>query len=91
MLDKSAQIFTRFYLKHQDPGVCHSQAKLSALSVLGGVQADAVHLQPPSDFQQLVVRLRWSLPAAEERTRPVESIVLKLIYMKNMNLKFATM
>lgn len=55
-----------FYLEHQHPGVRHRQAELGALSVLGRVQADAVHLQAPGDLQELVVGLCGSLSAAEE-------------------------
>lgn len=46
----------------------YSQAELGPLPVLGGVQTDAVHLQPSGDFQQLVVRDCRSLSPAEDTT-----------------------
>lgn len=41
----------------------HSKAEFGALSVLGGVEAYAIHLQPACHLQQLEVRLRWCVPA----------------------------
>lgn len=55
-----------FHLENQHPSVRNRQTEFSTLSVLGRVQTDAVHLQPPSDFQQLVVRHCRSLSAVEE-------------------------
>lgn len=52
------------HLEDQNPSVRHRQAELGALAVLGRVLADAVHLQAPGDFQQLVVGHGRGLPAA---------------------------
>lgn len=55
-----------FYLENQHSGVRHCQAEFGTLAVLRRVQTDAVHLQPPSNFQQLVVRHCRGLSAAED-------------------------
>lgn len=48
-------MFISLYLEDQHPGVRHRQVEFGSLPVLGRVQTHAVHLQPPSDFQQVVV------------------------------------
>lgn len=60
----NAQLPQWSHLKNQHANVRHGQTEIGSLSVLRRVQTDAVHLQPPGDLQQLVVRLRGSLPAA---------------------------
>lgn len=59
------------HLENQHPGVRHRQAEFSALSVLGGVQTDAIHLQPAGDFQQLVVGHGGSLSTVEEERQRI--------------------
>lgn len=66
----------RIYLENQDSSVRHRQAELRALPVLRRVQANAVHFKPPCDFQELVVRLRWSL-AAGERGQSINQSIRK--------------
>lgn len=53
------------YLEDQHPQVCDGEIDPHALSVMGGVRADAVHVQLPGHLQQVHVRLGRGVASAE--------------------------